>query len=125
MLAFGAGDALRQSNAAVQKRTEAYGSRRLTRMASIKADEVRIPRRVREAVSRHEPVVVLNRERPVLAIVHPDEVMEGGTVRRGRPVREIAAGLAGAPAPDPDFVKDMDAVLGSVGDMPEDPWERS
>ena len=45
--------------------------------------------------------------------------------RRGRAVREIAALLAGTPAPDPDFAKDMGAVLDSVGTVPEDPWERS
>lgn len=94
-------------------------------MVSIKADEVRIPRRVRDAVSRHEQVVVLNRERPVLAIVHPDEVTRAGTGRRGRPVGEIATALAGAPAPDSDFAMDMDAVLASVGGVPDDPWERS
>ena len=94
-------------------------------MGTINADEVRIPRSVRDAVGRHEQVVVLNRERPVLAIVHPDDLPHFGTRRRGRAVREIAALLAGVPAPDPDFAKDMDAVLDSVGPVPEDPWERS
>jgi hypothetical protein len=94
-------------------------------MPSIRADEVRIPRQVREAVSRHEQVVVLNRERPVLAIVHPDEITRAGTGRRGRPVAEIAAALAQAPAPDPDFARDMDAVLASIESAPSDPWERS
>ncbi len=94
-------------------------------MATINADEVRIPRSVREAVTRHEQVVVLNRERPVLAIVHPDDLARSGTRRRGRAVREIASLLANAPAPDPEFAKDMDAVLGSVGSVPEDPWQRS
>lgn len=94
-------------------------------MATINADEVRIPRSVRDAVTRHEQVVVLNRERPVLAIVHPDDLPQSSTKRRGRAVRDIASLLAGAPAPDPDFAKDMEAVLGSVGSAPEDPWQRS
>lgn len=94
-------------------------------MATINADEVRIPRSVRDAVNRHERVVVLNRERPVLAIVHPDDVPESGARRRGRSVREIASLLAGAPSPDPEFAKDMEDVLGSVGSAPEDPWRRS
>jgi len=94
-------------------------------MATINADEVRIPRRVREAVTRHEQVVVLNRERPVLALVHPDDVPQSGARRRGRPAGEIASLLSGVPAPDPDFATDMDAVLRSVGSAPEDPWERS
>jgi hypothetical protein len=94
-------------------------------MATINADEVRIPRSVRDAVSRHEQVVVLNRERPVLAIVHPDDLPGSGTKRRGRAVRDIATALAGAPAPDVDFAKDMNAVLGSVGSVQEDPWARS
>jgi hypothetical protein len=103
----------------------AYEASYTAAMATINADEVRIPRSVRDAVTRHEQVVVLNRERPVLAIVHPDDLPQSGTRRRGRAVREIASLLAGAPAPDPDFAKDMDAVLGSVGSAPEDPWERS
>jgi hypothetical protein len=94
-------------------------------VATISADKVRIPRSVRNAVTRHEQVVVLNRERPVLAIVHPDDLPQSGTRRRGRSVREIASLLASTRAPDPDFVKDMDAVLGSVGPAPEDPWRRS
>lgn len=83
-------------------------------MATISADEVRIPRRIREAVARHERVVVLNRERPVLALVHPDDLPAPRGRRRGRPVREIAAALAGSPTPDPEFGNDMDAVLDSV-----------
>lgn len=94
-------------------------------MATINADQVRIPRSVRDAVTRHEQVVVLNRERPVLAIVHPDDLPQSGTRRRGRAVREIALLLASAPTPDPDFAKDMGAVLNSVGSVPEDPWQRS
>jgi hypothetical protein len=94
-------------------------------MVSIQADEVRIPRRVREAVSRHEHVVVFNRERPVLAIVHPDLLNPSNTRRRGRPVRDIAAALDGAPVPDAGFAEDMDAVLATVGDVPGDPWARS
>ncbi len=42
-------------------------------MTTIKAEEVRIPRRAREAVARHEQVVVVNRERPAYVIVHPDD----------------------------------------------------
>lgn len=93
-------------------------------MTTIRADEVRIPKRAREAVARHERVIVLNRERPVAAIVHPDDLVEGPTRARGRRVRELAAALAGAPAPDPDFARDMRAVLDSVGPVPENPWER-
>jgi hypothetical protein len=94
-------------------------------MATVRADEVRIPRRVREAVGRHEQVVVLNRERPVLAIIHPDDLVRWGAKSHGRSIREIASELAGAPRPDPDFAADMEAVLRSVGATPEDPWEPS
>ena len=86
------------------------------------SEEVRIPRRAREAVARHEQVVVLNRERPVLAIVHPDDIGPRGDRRRGRSVAEIAAALAGVAPPDPDFASDMEAVLQSVGPVPEAPW---
>jgi hypothetical protein len=94
-------------------------------MTTINSDEVRLPRRVREAVTRHEYVVVLNRERPVFAIVHPDDVPRAGARRRGRPMREIAAALDGGPTPDPGFAEDMDWVRSRVGSVPEDPWDPS
>jgi hypothetical protein len=94
-------------------------------VTSVNSEDVRIPKRAREAVARHERVVVLNRERPVLAMVHPDDLPEPGARRRGRPVREVASALAGTAAPDPEFADDMEAVLNGVGPMPGVPWERS
>lgn len=95
-------------------------------MATIKAEEVRIPRWAREAVSQHEDVVVVNRERPVYVIVHPDD--HGATVhptRRGRPLRDALALLAQAAPPDSAFAEDMEAVLAMVGSAPADPWAQS
>ena len=92
-------------------------------MTTLNSDEVRIPRRAREAVARHEQVLVLNRERPVFAIVHPDDVGANGGRSRGRPVGQIAAALAGVAPPDPDFAADMEAVLAAVGPIPGSPWE--
>lgn len=95
-------------------------------MAMVKAEEVRIPRWVREAVSRHEDVVVLNRERPAYVIVHPDD--RGSAARsphRGRPLRDALVLLAQAAPPDPAFAEDMEAVLETVGPAPADPWARS
>jgi hypothetical protein len=94
-------------------------------MATIKADEVRIPRRAREAVADHEEVVVFNRERAAYVIVHPDD--HGRTVasRRGRPLGEALALLAQAALPDAAFAEDMEAVLDSVGPAPLDPWAQS
>jgi len=94
-------------------------------MPTIKADEVRIPRTAREAVARHEEVVVLNRERPVFVIVHPDGLEPATPPRRARPLRDALAELAQAASPDPDFAHDMEAVLDSVGPAPADPWARS
>lgn len=75
-------------------------------------------------VARYQPVMVLNRERPVYAIVHPDEVSPSGARRRGRLVREVTAALAGCALPDSHFAGDIEAVLRSVGPTPESPWER-
>ncbi len=94
-------------------------------MATIKAEEVRIPRRAREAVAEHEEVVVLNRERPAFVIVHPDDRGKATPARRGRPLHEALAGLAHAAPPDPGFAADMEAVLDAVGTVPPDPWARS
>lgn len=95
-------------------------------MTTIRAEEVRIPRRAREAVARHEDVVVLNRERPTYVIVHPDNHGAAtGPVRRGRSLREALALLANATPPDPTFAEDMEAVLSTVGPTPSDPWAPS
>jgi hypothetical protein len=92
---------------------------------TISADEVRIPRHIREAVARHEAVVVLNRERPVLAIVHPDDLSPAAPARRGRPLREVLDLLARAPSADAAFADDMEQVLESVGPAPSSPWDHS
>jgi hypothetical protein len=94
-------------------------------MTTIRAEEVRIPRRAREAVARHEQVVVVNRERPAYVIVHPDDRAAASRPRRGRPLREALSLLANAALPDPGFAEDMEAVLDEVGPSPEDPWAPS
>jgi hypothetical protein len=94
-------------------------------VASITSDEVRIPRHVREAVARHEAVVILNREPPVLALVHPDDLTRTDNVRGRRVVRDVAVALRALPKPDSEFVEDMDDVLRSAGPAPDDPWARS
>lgn len=95
-------------------------------MPTIKAEEVRIPRRVREAVAHHEEVVVVNRERPVFVIVHPDDRGKAMfSLRRGRPLWEALSLLAQAASPDPAFAQDMEAVLDTVGPAAGDPWARS
>lgn len=93
-------------------------------VSRIQSDEVRIPRHAREAVARHETVLVLNRERPVLALVHPDDIGPSSH-RHGRPVSAVAADLATLPEPDPEFASDMSEVLRLIGPPPEDPWARS
>lgn len=94
-------------------------------MATIKAEEVRIPRKAREAVAHHEEVVVVNRERPAYVIVHPDDRGRVVALRRGRPLKEALVLLTQAVLPDPAFAKDMEAVLDSIGPVPSDPWARS
>jgi hypothetical protein len=95
-------------------------------VTTIRAEEVRIPRRAREAVARHEEVVVVNRERPAFVIVHPDDVRTTSfPARRGRRLRDALDMLAAGPLPDPDFAADMEAVLRDVGQAPGDPWARS
>jgi len=86
---------------------------------------VRIPRHAREAVARHEQVVVVNRERPVFIIVHPDDTATALPARRGRSLRDALGLLANAALPDPEFADDMEAVLSDVGAAPDDPWARS
>lgn len=94
-------------------------------MTTLKAEEIRIPRRAREAVAHHEEVVVFNRERPAYVIVHPDDRALAVAPRRGRPLREALALLTQAAAPDPAFAEDMVAVLDTVGPAPGDPWAQS
>jgi hypothetical protein len=96
-------------------------------VARIKAEEVRIPRRAREAVAHHEEVVVFNRERPAYVIVHPDDHAQAaaGSPRRGRPLRVALSLLAQVAPPDSAFAEDMEAVLDTVGPAPRDPWAQS
>jgi hypothetical protein len=100
-------------------------------MTTVKADEVRIPRRAREAVAHHEKVIVMNRERPAFVITHPDDHEQVPSRRRGRRLGEALASLAPAPPPPPGMGGglaargDMQAVLNDVGSAPTDPWERS
>lgn len=94
-------------------------------MVTIRAEEVRIPRSARDAVARHEEVVVVNRERPAFVIVHPADARTASPVRRGRPLSEALGMLANGPLPDPDFAADMEAVQRDVGSAPDDPWAHS
>jgi hypothetical protein len=94
-------------------------------MTTVKADEVRIPRRAREAVAHHEEVVVLNRERPAFVIIHPDDRRRTVSARQRRRLGDAVALLTNAAPPDPGFAEDMEAVLDSVGTVPSDPWARS
>jgi hypothetical protein len=95
-------------------------------VTTIRAEEVRIPRRAREALARHEEVVVLNRERPAYVIVNPEDLAASRLpLRRGRPLREALAVLANAALPDPAFADDMENVLDTVGSAPAEPWARS
>jgi hypothetical protein len=94
-------------------------------MATIKAEEIRIPRRARDAVAHHEEVVVFNRERPAYVIIHPDDHGRTAVSNRGRPLKEALALLAHAGPPDPAFAEDMEAVLDTVGPAPVDPWAPS
>ena len=106
-------------------RSLSNGSRgRLMRMATtINADDVRIPRRARDALARHEEVVVLNRERPAYVLLNPeDHARASRTAGRGRRVRDALAILAGAALPDESFEADMTAVIDAAGPMPGDPW---
>ena len=93
-------------------------------MTEIKAEEVRIPRRAREAVAHREKVVVMNRERAAFLILHPDEDRRSTAVR-GRRLRDALDALAQIAPPDEEFAADMKAVLAEVGTAPPGPWARS
>ena len=96
-------------------------------MTTIRAEDVRIPRSAREAVARHEPVTVMNRERPAFVIVHPDDTSHAAAppARCGRRLREALGILSCAALPDPGFADDLEVVLRDVGPAPGDPWARS
>ena len=95
-------------------------------MATIRAEEVRIPKRAREALERHEPVVVLNHERARYVIVNSeDHPNTASPAPRGRSLREALRLLALSAPPDPLFADDMETVLDTVGPTPADPWAPS
>ena len=95
-------------------------------MTMINADDVRIPRKAREALARHEEVVVLNRDRPVYVLCNPDDRRSASkSMVKGRPLRESIAILTAAPLPDTRFGADLEAIRDSIGPMPSDPWAHS
>jgi hypothetical protein len=95
-------------------------------ITTVKAEDLRIPRNVREAVAQHGEVLVVNRERPAYAIVHPDDLPSARPVDRPRrSLQDALSMLAQSAFPDPDFAADMEAVRESVGPVPSDPWAQS
>ncbi|HEX5308745.1 MAG TPA: hypothetical protein VFW38_06660 [Solirubrobacteraceae bacterium] len=93
---------------------------------TVKAEDLRIPRSVREAVAQHEEVLVVNRERPAFAIVHPDDLPSARPLHQPRrSLREALSILEQSAFPDPGFATDMKAVRESVGPVPPDPWAPS
>ena len=98
----------------------------VVRMTTINADDVRIPRKAREALARHEEVVVLNRDRPVYVLSNPEDRRSAATsMVKGRPLRESIVILTAAPLPDAWFGADLEAVRDAVGQIPADPWAHS
>jgi PHD/YefM family antitoxin component YafN of YafNO toxin-antitoxin module len=99
-------------------------------VTTIPANDVRIPSAAREALARHEPVMVLSHGRPAYVIVSPDAYDArrqplAAPVSRGRRLRDALEILETAPRPDPQFGDDLEAVRASPGSVPTDPWERS
>ena len=95
-------------------------------MTTINAEEVRIPRKAREALARHEEVVVLNRDRPVYVLSNPEDRRSASkSMVKGRPLRESMAILTAAPLPDARFGADLEAIRDAVGQIPAHPWAHS
>src|SRR5262249_34730314 len=99
-------------------------------VTTVPANDVRIPPAAREALARHEAVMVLSHGRPAYVIVSPDAYEVAGRrpappSPRGRPLSEVLELLRALPLPDPEFGDDLEAIRASVGPMPPDPWERS
>jgi hypothetical protein len=97
-------------------------------MTTVPANAVRIPAAAREALARREAVMVLSHGRPAYVIVSPDAYEAASqppepSIPRGRKLSEALAFLAAAPAPDPGFADDLEAIMASAGDAPPDPWE--
>jgi hypothetical protein len=96
-------------------------------MTTVDANNVRIPASARDALARHQEVVILNHGRPAYVIVNREDYERSSarTVGRSRRLDEALAILATAPLPDPAFADDLEAVRELVGAPPPDPWERS
>lgn len=77
-------------------------------------------------MARHEPVVVVNRERPVYVILSAEDHSAASTSpSRGRALNDALAMLAIAPLPDPSFADDLEQVRALVGPNSDDPWAHS
>ena len=95
-------------------------------MKTVRANDVRIPAAAREALERHEEVLVVSHDRPAFVIVRASDHRSGGSLSpRGRRMVDAAALLARSPLPDEHLGDDLEAVRASTGPEPQDPWERS
>jgi hypothetical protein len=99
-------------------------------MITVPANDVRIPVAAREALARHEAVMVLSHGRPAYVILSPYAYDSGrrppeAPIPLGRRLRDALAFLATAPRPDPDFADDLEAIRASAGDTPPYRRERS
>lgn len=90
----------------------------------LNAEEVRIPKKAREALLRHEKVVVLSHERPILAIVNIDDIQSDRSVGHfEKSFGVILNELRNIPFPDRDYFKELKDINEHQDLLPRDPWE--
>jgi hypothetical protein len=96
-------------------------------MTTVDANNVRIPVEAREALAKHEEVVVLHHGQPAYVIVNREDWTRANpkTPGRGRRLDEALEILTSAPLPDPAFGEDMTTIRELAGETPLDPWEPS
>jgi len=93
---------------------------------TVRSNDFRIPAAAREALERHEEVLVVSHDRPVFVISSASDHPAGAPMApRGRRLVDAVALLTRAPFPDGEFGTDLESVRAATGPVPPDPWAPS
>ncbi len=93
-------------------------------MLKLNAESIRIPKEAREAVLRHETVIISSHEHPILALVNVDDIQgKGGLDQVGKPFGAIVNELANIALPDLEYFEDLKNINCLQEQSPLNPWE--
>ncbi len=92
-------------------------------MLKLTAEDIRIPKIAREAILRHEKVIVSSHEYPILAILNIDDIgTDNNYDQVGKSFGAILNELKNIPLPDEGYFKELANINVSQEFSPTNPW---